>query len=113
MPVESAADRLVFLDADDFGVEATWTKQGGGASTVTGIIDDGSAMDAAGLGASGLGQVVSRPSFVCRAADVPSGAAQGDTLSGTSQLGSAFAYRIVSIMPDNTGMSIATLEDAT
>lgn len=112
MPVESAADRLAFLAADDFGVAATWTKSGGGASTVTGILDDADRLDSAGLGASGLGNVASQPGFVCRTADVPSGAAAGDTLGGTTQLGAAFTYKVVTIQPDGTGFSRVTLEDA-
>ena len=112
MSVESAADRAVFLDADDFGVEATWTKAAGGASTLPGILDDASSLDAGGLGGSGLGHVAARPGFVCRTADVPSGAAQGDTLSGTSQLGEAFNYKVVTIEPDGTGFKRVNLEDS-
>lgn len=104
MAVESAADRLVFLDADDFGVEATWTKAAGGASTLTGIIEN-----AAGLmqGFVETGYVSAGPSFVFRTADMPATGAQGDTL-----VVDAVTWKIVTVLPDGTGMSRATLERA-
>ena len=40
MPVESAADRLIFLDVDDFGATASYTVQGGSAANITGIFDN-------------------------------------------------------------------------
>ena len=40
MAVESADDRAVFVDVDDFGSAATYTPSGGSASTVNGIFDN-------------------------------------------------------------------------
>ena len=40
MAVESAADRAIFLDVDDFGTAATYTPSGGSAATVNGIFDN-------------------------------------------------------------------------
>ena len=40
MAVESAADRLIFLDVDDFGTTASYTVQGGGAVDISGIFDN-------------------------------------------------------------------------
>ena len=41
MPVESAADRAAFFNADEFAVAAVYTPPaGGGAQSVTGILDD-------------------------------------------------------------------------
>lgn len=103
MTIESAADRATFLA--DFGSEATWTLAGGGSSTLTGIVED-----AAGLmtGMVESGYVASGPSFLFRTADMPVGGAQGDTL-----VVDGVTWKIVSVLPDGTGISRATLERGT
>ena len=104
MAVESADDRLAMLDPAEFGVRATWTAVAGGSATVSGILQD-----VAGL-AQGIvetGYVTAGPSFLCRTADVPSNAAQGDALTIDS-----VAWKAVTLMPDGTGMTRVTLERA-
>jgi len=101
MAVESAADRAVFFEIDDFGTAATYTPNGGSAVTVNGIFDnDFVEVDAGG----GVGFALQQPRFVCRTADVSS-AAEGDALSVE---GTAHTIRIVK--DDGTGLTELVLE---
>jgi hypothetical protein len=102
MSVESADDRATFLA--DFGTEVTWTLAAGGASTLTGIIED-AAMLAQGIVETGY--VTAGPSLLCRTADIPTGGAQGDALTID-----AVSWKAVSLMADGTGFTRVTLERA-
>jgi len=102
MAVETAADRAIFLNTDDFGVAASYTPAGGSATTVNGIFDNEYfETDAGGEVAFALQQ----PMFHCRTADVAS-AAEGDaiTISGTD-------YIVRNVRPDGTGMTMLMLEE--
>lgn len=104
MAVESAADRLAFLNTDEFAATATYTPAaGGGSTTVQGIFDnDFLQVDTPG-GESSVATLA--PRFVCRTADLSGGGAFGDTLviSGTT-------YKARVIQPDGTGMTTLWLE---
>jgi hypothetical protein len=90
------------LDDDEFGVSATYTPDGGVASTVQGIFDNGYSGVDVGAGA----QVASTdPRFLCRSEDV-SGVADGDTL-----VVSSVTYIIRTPMPDGTGFTELQLEE--
>lgn len=103
MTIETAADRALFLSADDFGVEATYTPAGGGASsTVAGIFDD-EYIDAEVGGPVPVSGT--SPRFVCRTADLTSGGSFGDSLVIG---GSTYLVRV--IRPDGTGMTTLWLE---
>jgi hypothetical protein len=102
MSVESADDRLAMLDADEFGVSATWTPDGGSASTVVGIFDNEFRSTDVGAGAE---IATDDPHFLCRSADV-SGIAEGDALSVS---GTDYTIRVV--MADGTGMTELVLEE--
>ena len=103
MPVETDADRALFLDAEDFGAEVSWT-HAGGTSTITGIFDaeyqllSSPFLDA---GAEGSG-----PQLIVRSADVPAQAKQKDTVTV-----SAKTYRVVEFKPDGTGMTVVRLQE--
>lgn len=101
MAVESAADRAIFFDIDDFGSAATYTPSGGPASTVNGIFDNDFLEVEAG---GGVGFALQQPRFLCRTADV-SAAAEGDALvvGGT-------AYTIRIVKDDGTGLTELVLE---
>lgn len=102
MPVESAADRAVFVNLDEFGVAATYTLAAGEASTVNGVFSEG-ASDGVDRNASLASRV---PAFFCRSADLPMTAAPGDRLT----IG-ARAFRVLSILdPDATGMTALNLD---
>jgi hypothetical protein len=101
MAVESADDRAVFFNADDFGVAASFTPSGGSASTVNGIIRNVYFEAEAG---GNVGVSMQDPMFICRTADVPS-VAEGDALSVS---GTAYTIRVVE--PDGTGMTRLMLE---
>lgn len=101
MAVESATDRAVFVDIDDFGTAATYTPSGGLAATVNGIFDNEFIeVDAGG----GVGVALNQPRFHCRTADVSS-ATEGDaiTISGV-------AYTVRIVQDDGTGMTVLILE---
>lgn len=101
MAVESATDRAVFVDVDDFGTAATYTPSGGSAATVNGIFDNEFIeVDAGG----GVGVALNQPRFHCRTADVSS-AAEGDAITIG---GVAHTVRIV--QDDGTGMTVLILE---
>ncbi|MEK9553324.1 MAG: head-tail joining protein [Alphaproteobacteria bacterium] len=101
MAVESAADRAIFFDVDDFGTAATYTPDGGAASTVNGIFDnDFIEVDAGG----GVGVALQQPRFQCRTADVSS-AAEGDAI-----VISSVNYTVRIVQDDGTGMTTLVLE---
>lgn len=101
MAVESATDRAVFVDIDDFGTAATYTPSGGLAATVNGIFDNEFIeVDAGG----GVGVALNQPRFHCRTADVSS-AAEGDTIT----IGGV-AYTVRIVQDDGTGMTVLILE---
>lgn len=101
MAVESATDRAVFVDTDDFGVAATYTPSGGVAATVNGIFDnDFIEVDAGG----GVGVALQQPRFHCRTADV-STAAEGDAITINS-----VAHTVRIVQDDGTGMTMLVLE---
>tara|TARA_R100000278_G_scaffold113608_1_gene91805 strand:- start:3221 stop:3532 length:312 start_codon:yes stop_codon:yes gene_type:complete len=101
MAVESASDRAIFVDVDDFGSAGTYTPSGGSASTINGIFDnDFIEVDAGGAVAVALQQ----PRFHCRTADVSS-AAEGDAL-----VVGGVNYTIRIVQDDGTGMTMLVLE---
>ena len=101
MAVESAADRAIFFDVDDFGTAASYTPSGGSAATVNGIFDnDFVEVDAGG----GVGIALQQPCFLCRTADVSS-AAEGDAL-----VVSAVNYTVRIVQDDGTGITTLVLE---
>ncbi len=102
MAVESALDRAIFVDPDDFGVAATYTPSGGLATTVNGIFDNEFIeVDAGG----GVGVALQQPRFLCRSADI-SGAAEGDAL-----VVNTVDYTIRIVQADGTGMTTLVLEE--
>lgn len=104
MAIETAADRLTFLDADEFGVEAVFA---GLADPVAGIFDAEYFGDLDGLG----GAVVetTQPVFRCRAADVAS-IANGAALTIPVD-GADTAFTVTSKQPDGTGMIVLLLQE--
>jgi len=96
MAVESADDRTIFFDVDDFGTAATYTPSGGAGVTVNGIFDnDFIEVD----GGGGVGFAMQQPRFVCRTADVSS-ATEGDALSVSGTI----------VQDDGTGLTTLILE---
>ena len=101
MAVESAADRLIFLDVDDFGTTASYTVQGGSAVDISGIFDNEFIeVDAGGT----VGVAIQQPIFLFRTSAVSS-ATDGDAIT---ILGVAYTIRIV--QDDGTGMTTLVLE---
>ncbi len=94
MAVESDADRLTFLSADDFGTAATI-----GSATVYGIFDD--AYESVNIATGEI--TMTAPRFLCRTADVTSVA------QGTAVTIGGVAYKVINIEPDGTGMTALAL----
>lgn len=104
MAIESATDRLTFLDTDDFGVEATYTPSGGVGTDLTGIYDGPTVQRDFGEAISMIG---AHPTFLCRTADVPAGAAGGD--AGDTLTIGAVTWRVTDLQPDSQGMTLIGL----
>ena len=91
MAIDSAEDRAVFLSTDDFGITVTYTPASGSAVSLSGIYDSG--YEEVDLpGSIDVSLALSRARLVVRTADLPSGAADGDTVTIT---GSVFTVKIV------------------
>lgn len=99
MAVETATDRAVFVSSDEFGVDATYAKAGGGSAVLSGILDEPHL--AVDLGNGSISDA--NPTFFCRSADIPSGAAGGD--SGDTLTISGDTFDVVDLEPDGQGMT--------
>ena len=100
MPVESDADRAIFLSTDDYGVSAIFTR-GSTVTTISGIFDnDFIEVDAGGT----IPFAMQQPTFLARTSDVAA-AVEDDTLliAGTT-------YKIRVVQADGTGMTNLILE---
>lgn len=108
MPVETDADRLAFLDDDEFGVVARWTSAGGSVD-LPAIFDAEYQLLTVPLidgGAEGTG-----PQILCRDADVPADAAHDDAVTLRPDTAKAKAYSVVEFKPDGTGMTTVRLQE--
>lgn len=121
MPLETAADRAAFVDVEAFGMTATYIAANQAAVTLAGIFDAPFVrIDAAGS----VPRTGRAATFCCRAADLPSGAAQGDGLrleaadlpAGAYDAADPFIgtlyYAVRELQPDGTGMVLLELEQA-
>lgn len=97
MAVETASDRAVFVNPAEFGVTATY-----GAASINGIFD--SDYFAASVGAQ-VDIVGARLRFLCRTADLPGSAANGDSI-----VIAAVTYKVREIHHDGTGMTELVIE---
>lgn len=99
MPVETAADRAVFVAANDFGVEATYTKAGF-RKTIAGIFDN----DFVEVDGGGIPFAMQQPRFLVPTSDV-STIAEGDSL-----VIATVTYIVRVRQDDGTGMTNLVLE---
>ena len=101
MAVETASERAIFFEADDFAVTASYTPQGGSATNINGIFDNEFfEADAGGT----IGIAIQRPRFVCQTSDVSS-AREGDAITINS-----VAHTIRIVQDDGTGVTTLVLE---
>lgn len=113
MPVESAADRAVFVNPDEFGVTAAYAPAGETDTTdIDGQFFEPFAV-VMGSGFEGPGMEASRPVFVCRSADLPSNAREsvGDVLTLTDPLGVSRRFLVRTFRPDGSGMTAIAIEE--
>ena len=104
MPIESAADRAVFVNGADFGETILWTVGEADPIAISVLGQAGALMIETQDGPDIQGQ---EATVTMVEADIPAGADQGD--------GAVFRarhYLVKSIEPDGTGMAIVRLEDA-
>lgn len=101
MPVESAADRAVFTNPDEFGTTITWD---GATAPIAALFENPTLMIDTGDGP--MSQTREMTLIVVEAA-LPIGSAADDavTVGGVSCL-------VRSIAPDGTGMALVRLERA-
>lgn len=105
MATETDEDRAAFVDVSDFGDAAVYSAAAGGSGSLAGIFDDPSLSaeinDVSTIGA--------RPTFCCRAAELPNGAEadSGDLLTVRGA-----TYQVFSIEPDGQGMALLRLSQA-
>ncbi len=106
MAIESANDRAVFFDTDDFAETITWTLAAGGATTLAGIVDDSfEEIELPVSGNASLAQV--RLIIAVATADLPTGAAVGDTVTLA-----AVDYEVMTIEDDATGVTTVQADRA-
>lgn len=90
-----------FLDANDFGETATYTPEGGQASSVTGIFD----LTYVDINVGGFAPISGlKAVFTCKAADIE------DQPEGDAITVRGVAYTIVVTQPDGTGLVQLILE---
>lgn len=113
MPVETDDDLLIFLDTDEFGVEASYVSRADGAvaKIIPGQFDDeGSNWNPSRWTGTeyqmqmGAHIPSTGPTFLCRTSDLLNGGRNGEklTIKGTE-------YRIESKRPDGTGLTLLLL----
>lgn len=117
MAVESDSDRMIFLNPDDFGVEAVYEpRNGGGSVPVAGIFDnEHKPFDPNRWPGTDYQQQMGAhfsstvPSFVCRTTDLPDRGKQRSKLTVEGRV-----YKVHDVKPDGTGITVLLLteEDA-
>ncbi len=100
--IESAADRLAFFDVDEFATAAQWVTSAGAAESLS-VIFNAPTADHAGLASVDI--TLSDPSALCRQADLPAGAAQGDQLFVEGAW-----WSVRELRPDQTGLVTIDLQ---
>jgi hypothetical protein len=102
MPIESASDRAVFVNADEFGATAVYTPAGGAASDpIPGIFDEPSIS----IEMSEVATLDARPTFFCAEELLPVDAetGAGDQLAVTVDGVVKGPFEVVSVSPDGQG----------
>ena len=102
MAVESAADRAVFVNKDEFGAVVTWPLVPSGSVDISVLSQAGTIL----IGTqNGPDIQTSEATLVVVQDDLPAGAAQGQVI--TFQ---AVPYSVRSIEPDGTGFALIRME---
>lgn len=103
MPIESASDRAVFFDADEFGTTATIN-----GTSVEGIFMDGSEEIVAPFGQ--IEVISNKPVFIARTADID--ASGVDTGSKNAATINSTSYTVTEMKPDGAGVTVLELHEA-
>ncbi|MGJ4942479.1 head-tail joining protein [Bradyrhizobium sp. SZCCHNR1045] len=118
MPVESDDDLLIFLNPDEFGVEAVYVSRDATVEPkpIPGHFDDeGSNWNPSRWNGTeyqmqmGASITSSGPTFLCRTSDLLKGGRKGEKLTIKDRSGAEQEYRIEDKRPDGTGLSLLLL----
>ena len=107
MPIETAADRAVFVSADEFGVGVSYTQGVAAAATFAAIFDNEYLLVDAGE--AGVTSVA--PALTCRSDDLAMLGA-GEARVDDQAVVNGVTYRVSDVRPDGTGMVVLILERA-
>ncbi|KQY71347.1 hypothetical protein ASD52_06610 [Ensifer sp. Root142] len=107
MGIETDADRLLFLDLDEFGATVIWTSASGTKPPVGCIFDD--TFVAISAGELEFTQEGGRVQVTMRTRDVPGDAEHEDGVTVSSDILGSKSFRVVEFQPDGTGMTIVRL----
>jgi hypothetical protein len=102
--IESDEDRAAFMDPDEFGEHVSYRQGGLDVTSFYGLFEQTSATAAGEYGGAILHRVTQ---LTCRTQDLPTDAADGDTLTVRDH-----AYTVRTVEPDGTGLSVLRLEQA-
>lgn len=105
MPVESAADRAVFVGAGDFAVAITWDRAGAPSTFSAQFSRPATLLE--GLGETDLVDREAR--LICVESDLPAGAAEGDAIAVAGQ---SVTFLCKSIRHTGDGMTFVDLTRA-
>jgi len=107
VPVETAADRAVFVDADEFGVTASYAPAGGSTTTDVAGIFASPQLDLFAEGSEAPGMEANAATFLCPFASLPTDAhdSEGDILEVPGTWQDMKGAR--SFVPDNDGADVA------
>ncbi|KQW62864.1 MULTISPECIES: hypothetical protein [unclassified Ensifer] len=107
MAIETDADRLLFLDEDEFGASIVWTSASGSKPAASCIFDD--TFVALSAGELEFTQEGGRVQVTMRTRDVPGDAEHEDGATVSSEMLGSKAFRVVEFQPDGTGMTVVRL----
>ncbi|MFT2213083.1 hypothetical protein ACLJYM_14465 [Rhizobium giardinii] len=109
MAIETDADRLLFVNPEEFGAVAVWTTVSGAKPAVSCIYDD--SFIALAAGELEFTQEGGRLQLTMRTSDVPADADLKDAISVTSDAIGAKSVRVLEFQPDGTGMTIVRVQE--
>lgn len=103
MPVESAADRAVFANPDEFGAVVTWFAQGVQLEPFSAVFDSTAFIQETGEGGDALNR---RATLKFAESLLPAGAGErtDECIVGGAR------YNVKAVLPDGTGMVTVYLE---
>lgn len=110
MAIETDADRLLFLDPEEFGAVAIWTTASGAKPAISCIYDD--SFVALSAGDLEFTQEGGRLQLTMRSADVPADANVKNSITVSSEAIGTKTVKVMEFQPDGTGVTIVRVQEA-